>query len=89
MDMVFIRMMTVGGMGSFAVVVVVVVGTCTRPPTHPSSTRPAGKRRAKERAIYALGFERCVEADIRDGDGHPGEEVCDRGQVLEPGEDCF
>ena len=29
-----------------------------------------------------------VEADVGEGDGHPGEEGGDGGEVLEPGEDC-
>ena len=38
-------------------------------------------------AVDTLCFERGVELDVGDGDGHPGEEVGDGGQVLEPGED--
>ncbi len=30
-----------------------------------------------------------MEADVGDGDGHPGEEHGDCGQVLEPGEDVL
>ena len=38
-------------------------------------------------AVDTLRFERGVELDVGDGDGHPGEEIGDGGQVLEPGED--
>ena len=43
---------------------------------------------AEEVAVYALGFEGGVEADVGEGDGYPGELVGDCGEVLEPGEDC-
>ena len=37
--------------------------------------------------IDALGAQGGVEADVGDGDGHPGEEAGDGGEVLEPLED--
>lgn len=38
-------------------------------------------------AVDTLRFECGVELDVGDGDGHPGEKIGNRGQVLEPGED--
>ena len=38
-------------------------------------------------AVDALGLEGLVELDVRDRDGHPGHEVGDGDEVLEPGED--
>ena len=41
----------------------------------------------REGAGDALGAEGGVEAQVGDGDGDPGEDLGDGGEVLEPGED--
>lgn len=53
----------------------------------PRRVRLEGGAEDEGAAIHTLGLEGGVEFDVGDGDGHPGEEIGDGDEVLEPLED--